>query len=226
MKGLRKIRLIAFLLSLTSCIFMFGVGFSTWYNVSVSSPVEQSVTVETYDVLSVYMRENDGMTIFNSSLLSFKTTDGTLADTDRGVITVNYVVPASTVAATDGSFTVDFLLGYSALASGNSDHRLFATAFGDDFPNNSFSVQVKLGDSTEYVLQDGDVSDLADDDSIFGSYDFTVENTEQDFEFTVIYTFDIPGGLNFKSSFGQYLNGSEGATDATKFSASAAVRDR
>ena len=222
MKGQRKIKFIAFLLSITSCLFMFGVGFSTWYNLSTSEVVTATGSVEAYDVLTIH---NSGMTIFKSSLFSFKTSDQTLADTSVGVITVNYRVPADTVAATRGSFAVDVSLGYSELLV--SDHKLFAVAFGNAFASNSFSVDVQVGDKTTNVITNGKSDKLAGDGTIAVTKTFTptdVGNTNADFEFTVIYTLNINSGVNFKDSFGKYLKGTEGA-ETTKFVASAQVRD-
>lgn len=222
MKGQRKIKFIALLLSITSCLFMFGVGFSTWYNLSTSDVVTSTGSIEAYDVLTI---QNSGMTLFKSSLFSFKTNDQTLSDSNAGVITVNYKVPVETLAATDGSFAVDLTLGYSELMI--PDHRLFEVAFGNSFAGNTFSVDVQIGNSTTSMIANGKSDKLAGDGTIAVTKTFTptdVGNTNADFEFTVIYTLNINSGVNFKDSFGKYLKGTEG-TETTKFVASAQVRD-
>ena len=232
MRDLRKIKAIALLMSVMTCILMFSVGFSAWFKISAPAPVtpDEDGSFEAYDVLTIHMKENDGMEVFKSSLLSFKTSD-TLKDTDTGTIEVTYVVPQSTVAATvdsgdtTGSFTVDFSLGYSSLSSlAPEGHKLFGNAFNKEtYPNNSFSVSVAKAKSTTTSLN-------ADSDTIDCVCTFEGIDTTKDFEFTLIYTFKIPTGLNFKESFGQYLNGTESTeenpnADTTKFSASAVVTD-
>lgn len=222
MKGQRKIKFIALLLSITSCLFMFGVGFSTWYNLSTSDVVTSTGSIEVYDVLTI---QNSGMTLFKSSLFSFKTNDQTLSDSSVGVITVNYKVPVETLAATDGSFAVDLTLGYSELVI--PDHRLFEVAFGNSFAGNTFSVDMQIGNSTTSMIANGKSDRLAADGTITVTKTFTADEVgdlNSDFEFTVIYTLNIEGGENFKESFGKYLRGTEGAV-TTKFAASAQVRD-
>ena len=222
MKGQRKIKFIALLLSIASCLFMFGVGFSTWYNLSTSDVVTSTGSIEAYDVLTI---QNSGMTLFKSSLFSFKTNDQTLSDSNVGVITVNYKVPVETLAATDGSFAVDLTLGYSELVI--PDHRLFEVAFGNSFAGNTFSVDVQIGNSTTSMIANGKSDRLAADGTITVTKTFTADEVgdlNSDFEFTVIYTLNIEGGENFKESFGKYLRGTEGAV-TTKFAASAQVRD-
>ena len=223
MRDLRKIKAIALLMSVMTCILMFSVGFSAWFKISAPAPVtpDEDGSFEAYDVLTIHMKENDGMEVFKSSLLSFKTSD-TLKDTDTGTIEVTYVVPQSTVSATGGSFTVDFSLGYSSIAS--EGHKLFGNAFNNEtYPNNSYSASVAKAKSTTTSLN-------ADSDTIDCVCTFEGIDTTKDFEFTLIYTFKIPSGLNFKNSFGQYLNGTESTeenpnADTTKFSASAVVTD-
>jgi len=241
MKDLRKIRLMAIIASVTACLLMFSVGFSVWFKVEAPEPVtpDEDGSFEAYDVLTIHMKGDNGMNVFKSSLLSFKKSD-TLADTDTGTIEVTYVVPKSTVAATvdsgdtTGSFTVDFSLGYSSLIS--EGHQLFGHAFSTTYPDNSYSVSVVYGTNNETkkdltpqfasVQEDGVVID----DTIICSYTFENITTDDDFVFTLIYTFKIPPGLTFKESFGQYLNGTESTeenpnADTTKFSASAVVTD-
>ena len=220
MKRQMKMKLIALLLSIASCLLMFSVGFSTWYNVVLPEGATQaSGTVSVYDALTIH---NTGMTVFNSSLLSFKTNDQTLTDTDEGVITVNYKIPAETVIATNGTFAVNLELGYSSLAVEN--HALFATAFSNSFTDNNFSVDLKVGEQTLSLIAAGKSDKLAADDKIVCSKTFTGVGTGSDFEFSVVYTFDIDSGDNFRESFGKYLKGTEGA-ETTKFAASATVSD-
>lgn len=222
MRDLRKIKLIALVVSITSCLLMFSVGFSTWYNVSAPAPVEPDTpgSFEAYDMVGIYMKGNDGMEMFKSSLLSFKTNEK-LENTDSGSIKVHYVVPKSTLETMDGNFAVNFSLGYVSLVqpAEENGHKLFAHAFSENYSDNSFSVSVKIGENDPYAVE----AVLTEDDEIICSYDFRNIDETQDFEFTVIYTFNIPHGINFKESFGQYLNGTEGKADATKFSASAMV---
>ena len=230
MKDLRKIRLMAIIASVTACLLMFSVGFSVWFKVEAPEPVildnenGNGGSFEAYDVLTIHMKVDNGMNVFKSSLLSFKKSD-TLENTDTGTIEVTYVVPKSTVATTGGSFTVDFSLGYSSLSKlAPEGHKLFGNAFNKEtYPNNSFSVSVAEAKSTTTSLN-------ANSDTIDCVCTFEGIDTNKDFVFTLIYTFNIPPGLTFKESFGQYLNGTESPTenpnaDTTKFSASAVVTD-
>ena len=231
MKDLRKIKFMSIIASVMACLLMFSVGFSVWFKVEAPAPVnpDEDGSFETYDVLMIHMKDDNGMNVFKSSLLSFKTSD-TLKDTDTGTIEVTYVVPKSTIAATvdtgdtTGSFTVDFSLGYSSLSSLAPDgHKLFGNAFDTTtYANNSFSASINEEQLTTSLN--------SDDDTIICSYTFENIPTDDDFEFKLIYTFKIPTGLTFKESFGQYLNGTESTTenpnaDTTKFSASAVVTD-
>lgn len=235
MRDLRKIKLVALLVSITCCFFMFSVGFSAWFNISAPAPVtpDDTGSLESYDVLTIHMKGDNGMKVFKSSLLSFKDSD-TLEDskTGTGTIEATYVVPKSTVEATAGSFTVDFSLGYSSLSL--NGHQLFGHAFSTTYKDNSYSASVVYGannetkiDLTPQFLSVQD--DQVIDDTIICSYTFENIPTTDDFEFTLIYTFKIPKGINFKESFGQYLNGTESTednpSDTTKFSASAVVKD-
>ena len=218
MKRQRKIKLLAILMSITSCLLMFSMGFATWYNVTLpNASTVGSGDVVVYDALTIH---NSGMTMFSSSLISFKTSDKTLTDANSGVITVNYKIPKNTITAAKKNFTVDFELGYSDLAV--SDHKLFATAFGNGFAKNNFSVVLNLNGQAITLVQNGRSDKVSAEDTINCSYDFQNISDTADLEFSVTYTFNIEGGVNFRDSFGKYLKGTDG-DETTKFAASAVV---
>ena len=233
---MRKIKLIAFLLSVTSCLLLFSVGFSTWYNVKYPTGITTEGSVEAYDVLTI---ENAGMDIFRFSMFSFKTAtyDGTtltaFKDSSTGVISVTYRVPAETLAATGNSFKVDASLSYdattlSAIAQNDSSFEGLFSKLTLNAANKGVSVSCEATTGTITQVTATTVSGT----EIKGTYKFegvtanakTDPNKSADvYEFTIKYTFNISSGTGFKDTFGQYLNGTDNNKNGTKFIASANV---
>ena len=230
MKDLRKIRLMAIIASVTACLLMFSVGFSVWFKVEAPEPVildnenGNGGSFEAYDVLTIHMKTPDGMEIFEYSALSFRDAAG--ASTSNGQIKVNYVVPESTVNATDGDFTVDVTLTYETLST-------YAAAEGENFKG--LFASLEKGTETNQVSvtsSKGTVSDYTvSADNITAKLtfsDITVAENEN-YEFTLTYNFNIPQDTdtvkgNFRQIFGKYLNvQSEQVNEPTKFIVTAQV---
>lgn len=222
---MRKIKLIAIVMSFASCLSLFSVGFSTWYNVAVP---DKSISgdLAVYDVLNI---ENDGMEIFSFSMFSFKDveidSDGTiisLKDNADGVgeLKVNYVVPAATLKATDGTFTVTTILGYDGLspkAASQGFEGLFYSFCGET-PANSLDVTATGGTTTSTTKNATKITNTFS----FSGVSANSDDNKGNYEFTVIYKFTIASGENFRTTFGQYLMGTDG-NNVTKFNAWAEI---
>ncbi len=240
---MRKINLMSFILSILSCLIVFSVGFSTWYEIDPSAIEAKKEASGAYEAYAVEESTQGGMSIditsvslFAFSGLSFKNIvrDGTtltkFENSDTGTIEVTYVVTGSTIPS-DGKFKVTAALGYT----GASKTTLFTDAFA--VSDNSYAVKI-----TEGVITDDSVftditakeDNLTIDDStdkITFSHNFTAtkntDGTFDDYTFTVVYTFTIPPStdtepLNFRNSFGKHIIGPDGNnTTPTKFVATA-----
>lgn len=232
---MRKIKLMAFIMSVLSCVFLFSTGFANWYSLTVTTeglPTGGSLT--SYKALAI---KNQTMTTFQYSTLSFKHRDsnGMFTNTDTGIITVEYVVPKETLTATDGTFKVTFVLDYADLV--DSSYQLFINAFNEDNPDIENYYNIKLGETS--LINNGRA--VTTDDTIEYTYEFTVSKTSSNYsnnEFTSDYTFTISyelyvpkaitaDSMNFYNSLGKYLRGAEGKSEdtPTKFIATASVFD-
>ena len=224
---MKRIKTIAFLLSLTSCLCLFGVGFSMWYNVNPLQPKKQTGALEAYDVLEI---SNTEMTTFKFSMLSFKEGDAqstNFKDSDQGEITVTYTVGADTLAATDRTFRVDTALGYDE----NTVRGGYKNLFGD-LPDGSISVECKAKSSNGETITITPVNEAIEENEkgvkeIKRAYEFkgVTANDGDSYSFTITYTFKIPSeNDNFRKTFGQYLMGGETEGKVvTKFIASAYI---
>lgn len=223
MRDLRKIKFMALLLSITSCLFMFSVGFATWYNVSAPTPVTTSGSFEAYDVLTIHMKENDGMNLFEYSALSFRDADGKA--TDKGQIKVHYVVPKSTVDATDGDFTVDVTLTYDTLSryAHDADFAGLFAGLEKGTGTNQVNVTSSKGTVSEYVVSDTQITAKITFENV------TLTESQTEYAFALTYDFNIPADTdtvkgNFRQTFGKYLNiQSEEVKNPTKFIVTAQV---
>ncbi len=234
---MRKIKIIALLMSLTSCLFLCGVGFSIWYNVKPIEAKYATGSIQTaYDVLKI---SNTEMTIFKFSMLSFKTGDAQTADfrnSDVGTITVTHTVGAAALEATGGNFRVDLALGYDETTLYNDYNELFgALSVGEG--DNTISVKCEAKNANGALVSAGELAPVDAEDTtaahklsaseLKSAYEFrdVVANNEGSYSFTVTYTFRIPGANdNFRQNFGQYLMGADtqGKT-VTKFVTSAYI---
>ena len=243
---MRKIKLIAFLLSVTSCLLLFSVGFSTWYNVNFPEGIEDKEgSFEAYDVLTI---SNVGMDMFQFSMFSFKTVGYgkdeqgkeilvSFADSDTGVISVTYRIPAETLAVVGTSFKVETSLSYAAdtLAKTPTNGLFGGLKLKEkDTDDNVVSVSCSVNDASLVA------GPTLSGPEITSAYEFkgvtanaksdTTKSSNDVYEFTITYTFTISSGTNFKNTFGQYLKGTEKTAEnqtnyGTKFIASAHVTD-
>lgn len=240
MRKMRKIKLIAFLLSVTSCLFLLSTGFATWYNVNFPEGIEDKEgSFEAYDVLTI---SNVGMDMFQFSMFSFKTAmyeGATLTkfeDSPTGVISVTYRIPAETLAVVGNSFKVETSLSYAADTLAKTPTNGLFGGLTLNAANNGISVSCTATTGTvEQVM-----TTTVNGSEITSAYQFTgvTANAKSDttkssndvYEFTITYTFTISSGTNFKNTFGQYLKGTEKTAEnqtnyGTKFIASAHVTD-
>ena len=230
--SMKKIKTIAFLLSVASCLCLFGVGYSTWYNITPPQQQNRTGLIESYSVLEI---SNTEMTTFKFSMLSFKEGDAqttNFKNSDSGAITVTYTVSADTVRTTNGKFRVDTALGYDENTVRDSYKDLFGgLSIGEGKNTVSVTCEAKSsnGETITVIEQKIEENENAVKE-IKGAYKF--ENVPQgSFSFTITYTFNIPSSGdnsdNFRQTFGQYLQGGENngteVRDVTKFIASAYV---
>ena len=227
---MKKIKTIAFLLSVASCLCLFGVGYSTWYNITPPQQQKRTGSIESYSVLEI---SNTEMTTFKFSMLSFKEGDAQkthFKNSDSGSITVTYTVSADTVKATNGKFRVNTTLGYDENTVRDGHKDLFGVlSLGEGKNTASITCQAKNpnGETITVIEQKIAANENAVKE-IKSVYQF--ENVPQGgfFSFTITYTFHIPSAEdNFRQTFGQYLQGGEKngneVTEVTKFIAAAYV---
>ncbi len=218
---MRKLGLMSFIFSILSCLIIFSIGFSTWYEIDPSAIEAKKEASGAYEAYAVAESTQSGMSInitsvslFAFSGLSFKTIehngeDGALSNfsnSPTGTIEVTYVVGGATIPE-DGTFTVNVALGHS----GASKTTLFKDAFAT--AGNSYTVKVNGADLTDKATIDSA-------DKITFSHTFTDGVKDTDYTFTVVYTFNIPSStttdpLNFRNSFGKHIIGSDGDNTTT-----------
>ena len=186
---MRKIKLIAFLLSVTSCLLLFSVGFASWYNLSIPDE-NRSGLFEAYQVKKmdsyISLSKTNGFQLFEFTALGFK--DG------KNKITATYDLNKTEIEAFDleDDVTIESTLSYKNLLDANK--KLFALT-GD----NKITVQISYtidGQMTTETLtpKEGDGS------AITVNYTFNTLPSQ----FSIIYTFDIE--QDFRANFGKYIS--------------------
>lgn len=225
MRDLRKIKAIALLMSVMTCILMFSVGFSAWFKISAPAPVtpDEDGSFEAYDVLTIHMQTPNGMEIFEYSALSFRNAAG--ESTSNGQIKVHYVVPKSTVDAADRNFTVDVTLTYDTLSqyANDADFEGLFAGLGKGMGTNQVSVTSSNGTVSNYTVGADNITAKLTFENI------TLAANETEYAFTLTYDFNIPADTealkgNFRQTFGKYLNVTSESVEApTKFIVTAQV---
>lgn len=186
---MRKIKLIAFLLSVTSCLFLFSVGFASWYNLSFTEE-NKSFSVNAYEVKQmdsyISLSKTNGFQLFEFTALGFK--DG------KNKITATYDLNKAEIEKLSLSdpISIESTLSYKNLLDQNK--KLFALT-GD----NKITVQISYtidGQMTTETLtpKEGDGS------AITVNYTFNTLPSQ----FSIIYTFDIE--QDFRANFGKYIS--------------------
>ena len=219
MKRQRKIKLLAILMSITSCLLMFSMGFATWYN--VVAPREMVVSdgsFAVYDVgqMSDYIKpRTDGFTMLEFTALGFKTdkdSEGKVTKTYNTISATYDLVTSQLSAYKNGGLSISSTLSYSNLSSyADANTELFALT-----GKNTISVQISyilngvLKTVTPTVVNNGK--------NITVTHEFTDGLPT---EFTIIYTFNITDG--FRNNFGKYINVKADDTVKTKFHTSARI---
>ena len=192
MTRLRKIKLIALVLSLTSCLIMFSVGFSAWFKLNAPAPMTPDTpgTFEAYDVeqMSDYVKpRKNGFTMFEFTALGFR--EG------KNQISATYDLVADKLTSyANGGLSISSTLSYSNLIDYNDGKKLF-----DFTGKNEVTVLIsyKVGDKIKTATPQ--VSNNKTDITV--TYTFEKELPS---EFTVIYTFEVKDG--FRNNFGKYIS--------------------
>lgn len=215
--AMRRVKFISLLMSILSSLVIFSIGFSSWIEFAPLN-ASSSGSFTTYDILTI---ENTEMSVFQFSATAFKEVayeEGglkTYTDTQTGVITVTYKVPAASVKAANGKIHLDISLGYVGAKINN----LFATTFPTSSTTNFLNVKIGTEAVTPQITTNESGEEVINIQKTYSNMDQT-----KDFEFTVTYEFNIPyENMNFRNTFGKYITGSDGTGTPTKFTASAYV---
>ncbi len=209
---MRKMNLISTLLSIASCLVIFSIGFSSFYNLTIFPLLSQPTgSFESYEVDPIVNIES--MTCFTCSGMSFMAIGydsnsilNEFQKIDTGTITVNYKIPKDQIPAS-GKFEIDFYLSYE-----NADK---TTLFNDAFAVAGNVCTVKLSNSTV-------THSIDENDAITFTKTFVSVPTTEDYTFNVTYEFTIPNAnLNFRNTFGKFIKTGD---NATTFIASAAAK--
>ena len=206
---MRKIRLIAIVMTVLSCISIFSIGFSSWFSFEPQIKIQEG-SYESYGLLTI---DNIEMSVFKFSALSFK--DENYDNCDEGRVTVKYQIPKESLSVFEGEFTISLTLGYSEIFDADN-YKLFYDAFVTNESTNNLKVFITGGS------EDGIEYEITENDDIYFEHTFANDDKSQDLEFTVDYVFTVPSeNSNFRNTFGKYLVGSEiemEELDPTKFS--------
>lgn len=216
MRKMRKIKLIAFLLSVTSCLFLLSTGFATWYNVSFST---KNVTglLEVYDVEQmdsyISLSKDDegnivGFQLFEFTALGFKSDENRVYNT----ITATYDLNKTELEELGENITIESTLAYKNLLAQDSNG-----LFKFESAANKITVQVSYTINNQ--MKTDDVTPVNNGTDIVVSYTFEKGNLPE--EFSIIYTFDIT--TDFRSEFGKYISVKE--DNKTEFTTAVRIKN-
>lgn len=227
--NLRKIRLMAVATTVISCVFMFSIGFATWYEVAFEglNPTNLiSSEMEAHDVkdMTACIEKKSTESFTYSSLHFTDPVTGNYAESGKISVTYTLNLGACKDAmqqnagrAWDGSLTIRFALSYENLVEENN--QLFAP-INDGTNQKAVSVTVNgTNVSAENMHNSGNKLEPV--------YTFTGLDGTGFVDVTVEYIFTIPqtdtNPGNFRQIFGKYLKAFE--NDSTNFITSAYVED-
>ena len=206
---MRKIRVIAIVMTMLSCVSIFSIGFSSWFSFEPQINIQEG-SYESYGVLAI---DNIEMSVFNFSAISFR--DENHDDCDQGLISVKYQIPKESLGVFEDEFTISLTLAYSEIFDADN-YKLFYDAFVTNESTNDMKVFITGGD------EEGIEYEITDNDDIYFEHTFKNVDKSKDLEFTVDYVFTVPSeNSNFRNTFGKYLIGGEidiEGFDTTKFS--------
>ena len=207
---MRKIKLIAFLLSVTSCLFLFSVGFATWYNVSVATENTTGL-LEVYDVeqMDSYIslsKDEEGFQLFDFTALGFKRYEDRVCNT----ITATYDLNVTALEELGEDITIESTLAYKNLLAEDSNG-----LFKFESTANEITAQICYTVNGQQKVDDVTFTNNGTD--IVVSYTFEKGNVPEDF--SIIYTFDITE--KFRSEFGKYISVKE--DNKTEFTTTARI---
>ncbi|MBQ2734238.1 MAG: hypothetical protein IJF33_00245 [Clostridia bacterium] len=202
---MKKIKYLAFVMSVVTFLSLVGVGFSIWYNVDVILPNGDGTVTDNNNVITAYAVDQSSnilyckgtIEVFQYSALSF-------SDGDTGKITATYWIDTNSEFITDSTTLTFSLTTEENTTKGNAG--LFGAVDGT---TKSFSASINnsvdLGNAT--VSTDGKMISFT---CTYGAISELVQ--ANDGNFTLTYTLNIPktysGGTtvgNFRKAFGQYL---------------------
>lgn len=190
---MRKIKLIAFLLSVTSCLFLFSVGFATWYNVSVATEnttgLLEAFEVEQMESYISLSKEN-GFQLFEFTALGFKRYEDRVCNT----ITATYDLNVTALEELGEDITIESTLAYKNLLAEDSNG-----LFKFESAANEITAQICYTVNGQQKVDDVTFTNNGTD--IVVSYTFEEGLPSK---FSIIYTFDITE--NFRSEFGKYIS--------------------
>lgn len=237
---MRKIGFIAFIMSLASSFFMFAIGFAMWSSFTLPETETRGGSLKAYNVVDyvendyISLKDTGGIEMFSYSDKSFVSTDGKTM-TNTGTITANYTINLDACQSAineNGELTVEILLQYGNLnlPENESAPALFETLSEKNGSRKiSAQVKVKVEGSDETVL-DG-TAQTYNGTSFLISHTFKNMSNSGTYDFTVVYTFEIPKEYtyedftdtdNFKNTFGKYLKSAE--NDKTEFITTATIK--
>ena len=206
---MRKIKLIAFLLSVTSCLFLFSVGFATWYNVS-STTKNATGLLEVYEVEQmnsyISLSKENGFQLFEFTALGFKSYEDRVCNT----ITATYDLNVTALEELGEDITIESTLAYKNLLAEDSNG-----LFKFESTANEITAQICYTVNGQQKVDDVTFTNNGTD--IVVSYTFEKGNVPEDF--SIIYTFDITE--KFRSEFGKYISVKE--DNKTEFTTTARI---
>lgn len=227
MRKMQKIRLIAFLTSILSALSLLSTGFSAWYYVSYPSATTAGGSLTSYDVEDIEVSIEE-FQVFDMSAFSFRTTNDNQykVPSDEGNITLKCSISKEALDNLPESFSVKFELSATALSSYATEDTDLFYSFSETDTRNTVLASAEVKTNTTAVTIDNNNTTCvhsAEDKKIIATCDFSNSgNAPADgVEFTLTFTLSIPGGDNFRSTFGKYI--SFNAENYTKFIVKAQV---
>jgi len=203
---MKKIKLLAAVMTLTSCLLLFSVGFSSWYRVEPrtenGSMLSYGVAdMDDYIVLATDDAGNSGLTVFEFTALGFKP--------GKNTISARYIITESAVAALNAAektgVSIESQLSYINLSSyATESTKLFETDISVSISYNVEGAANNPKTVTPTVVNNGT--------DIIVKHDF---KNEIPTELTIIYTFNVTS--DFRNNFGKYIQVTEKEIGGKKY---------
>ena len=217
---MRKIKLIAFLTSILSALSLLSTGFSSWYYVNYPETKQAFGAMTAYEVEDIAVNI-ESFDVFHLSALSFRDKEDN-STSDNGSIEITCSIPSEVIEKNLSSFSVRFEL----TAMNLSEHATNETKTNPNFGLFQSFVQSSTNEVTAKMSINDTESNVPlekTNQKLTATCNFTNVSSANDLEFTLTFTFNVPGGANFRDSFGKYI--SLKSDNYTKFVVSAYVSD-